>query len=61
MTTLFIDVHEGRYVAICDIVGAFLNTDMDEFITMRLEGEMVNMMVRVDSVAYSRYARYEHH
>ena len=61
MTTLVIDTHEGRDVITYDIVGTYLNADMDEFTTMKLEGEMVDMMVRVDSAKYSRYVRYKHH
>ena len=46
ITSLVVDVHEGRDVTTCDIVGAYLNVDMDKFTTMKLEGEMVDMMVR---------------
>ena len=45
MNTLVIDAHEGRDIGTCYIVGACLNADMDEFTTMKLEGEVVNMMV----------------
>ena len=36
ITMLVIYAHEGRDVTTCDIVGYYLNADMDEFMTMKL-------------------------
>ena len=47
-----IDEHEDRDVDICDIVGAYLNADIDDFTTMKLEGEIMDMMVKVDESKY---------
>ena len=39
-TSLIIDAHEGIYVDISDVPGAYLNTDMpeDKFILLKIEG-----------------------
>ena len=47
LTALVIDAREGIDTATCDILGAYLNADMDEFTTMKLEAEIVDMMVKV--------------
>ena len=59
MITLVINAHEQRDVTICNIAGTYLHEDMDDFMTMKLEGEMVDMMAKVSSEKYSKYVRYE--
>ena len=46
MTTLVIDVYEGRDVAICDVPGAYLNASMpkNKFILIKFVNEFVNLM-----------------
>ena len=58
--TLAIDALEKREVINYDEVGACLNTDMDEFTTLKLEGYMVDLMVQVDPKKYSRFVRHEY-
>ena len=42
-----IDASEERYVATMDIPGAFIHADMDESFTMRFDGMMAELMVKV--------------
>jgi hypothetical protein len=42
-----IDAEEGRHVATADISGAFMQDDMDEMVYMRLEGAMVDLLLKV--------------
>ena len=59
ITTLVIDAYEGREVATCDVVGAYLNAIMDEFVAMKIEGDMVDYMVAADPEKYSKHVRIE--
>ena len=43
--TCLIDAMEGREVMTCDIPGAFMQSEMDEFIHMKLEGEIVLLLI----------------
>jgi hypothetical protein len=54
MYTMVIDAKERRDVATADVVGAYLNADMDTFTLMKLTGETVDIMVQVDN----KYAEY---
>ena len=56
MLSLMIDAHENRVVATCDISGAFLHCDMDEFAYVVVDGELVNMLIRSNP----KYAEYIH-
>ena len=38
--TCLIDAMEGREVMTCEIPGAFMQSDMDELLHMKLEGEI---------------------
>ena len=42
-----IDAKEGRHVMTADILGAFMQADMDEVVHMRLEGKMVDLLLNV--------------
>ena len=42
-----IDAEEGRHVATADIPSAFMQVDMDEMVHMRLEGTMVDLLLKV--------------
>jgi len=49
--------NEGRDAATLDVVEAYLNADMDDFVATKIEGMMVDFMVKVDSEKYSKYVR----
>ena len=59
ITTLVIDVYEGREVATAEIVAAYLNAIMDEFVVMKIEGNMVEFMVQADPDKYRKHVRIE--
>jgi len=46
--TAIFDALEGRDVAIVDIPGAFIQLDIDELIHVNLDGELVDLLVRLD-------------
>jgi Reverse transcriptase (RNA-dependent DNA polymerase) len=48
MYTIVVDAKERQDVATADVVGAYLNADMDTFTLMKLQGEAVDIMVQVD-------------
>ena len=47
--------HEKRDVATCDIPGAFLQADNPDFVLMRLDGILAELMVQVDPKLYRKY------
>ena len=47
--------HEKQYVATCDIPGAFLQADNPDFVLMRLDGILAELMVQVDPKLYRKY------
>ena len=51
--------HERRDVATCDVVGAFLILDIDIFIVIRLDGDMVDIMCDANN-SYKTYVTYEY-
>lgn len=59
MLTCLVDAYERRHVATCDIGGAFMHADIDEIIHIRLDGELANLLIRVDET-YAQYLTYEH-
>jgi len=42
-----IDAKENRYVVVSDILGAFLNADMEENVHMLLQGTVAEMIVKL--------------
>ena len=46
--TCLIGAMEGREVMTCDIPGAFMQSDMDELLHMKSEGEIVNFFICLD-------------
>jgi hypothetical protein len=48
MLSCTIDAHEGRDGARADIPGAFMQTDMNGTVHMMLEGEMAELLARLD-------------
>jgi hypothetical protein len=47
--------HEHRDVATCDIPGAFLQADNPDYVLMRLDGILAELMVQVDPKLYQKY------
>ena len=56
--TAMFDAMEARDVAIVDIPGAFMQVDIDELINIKLEGELVDLIVRIEP-SYSKYIQVE--
>ena len=55
--TLVIDKNEGRDIVTADVVEVYFNADMDNFFEMKIEGMMVDFMVKSDSGKYSSHVR----
>jgi hypothetical protein len=53
--TCTIDVKERQHVVTTDIPGAFMQTDVDEVIHVRLEGPLATLLAKVDPKLYNRY------
>jgi hypothetical protein len=49
MLSLIIDMYERRDVATADVVGAYLNADMDDFTLLKLQGDIVDVMCEVNA------------
>jgi hypothetical protein len=47
--------HEGRDVATCDISGAFLQADNLDYVLMRLDGVLAELMVTIAPNIYCKY------
>ena len=57
--TAVIDALERRVVAVADIPGAFMHSDMDPDIYMRLDGLMAELLLEVDYDTYAPFLTYE--
>ena len=55
MMTSAIDSKEVIYVALTDIQGAFLQTDMDEDVHMILEGKIAKLIMKLEPKLYRKY------
>ena len=55
LTTLIIDAKEGRSVATSDVAGAFLKADMPDYVLLRVTGEAVDALLRVNAEKYAKY------
>jgi hypothetical protein len=55
MISCTIEAHEQRDVAPGDIPGAFMQTDMEDTVHMVLEGEMTELLVKIDLKLYRKY------
>jgi hypothetical protein len=53
--TSTIDAEERRKVVTVDIPGAFMHSDMDELVHVRLTGPMATLLVRVDPEKYRKF------
>ena len=56
--TCLIDAMEGREVMTCDIPGAFMQSEMDELIHMKLEGEIALLLIRLDP-SFQQFLTYQ--
>jgi hypothetical protein len=50
-----IDAKERRQVMSCDVPGAFMQVDVDEVVHVRLEGELAELLTKVDPKLYTQY------
>ena len=46
--TCLTDAIENRYVVTCDVPGAFMHSDIDELVHLKLEGEIAELLIKVD-------------
>ncbi len=53
--TSAIAASEKRKVKCYDILGAFMNTDVDEDVLMVLKGELAEMMIQIAPQTYRKY------
>jgi hypothetical protein len=58
MYTIIVDAKEHRDVATADVVGAYLTADMVDFTLMKLTGDAVYIMLKVDQ-SYSKFVTTE--
>ena len=47
-----IEAMEGRKVAVLDVLGAFMQVDMEELIHVRFTGKMVELLLEIDKDMY---------
>ncbi|KAL7574572.1 hypothetical protein ACA910_015922 [Epithemia clementina (nom. ined.)] len=58
MLSLLIDAHERRDIAVADVVGAYLNARMTDFVVMKLTGDAVDIMCQVNT-SYAAFVTIE--
>jgi hypothetical protein len=59
MLSCVIDAMERRDIATVDIPGAFMQTDMDELVHVKLEGKMAELLVLIDPKLYRKHKQIE--
>jgi hypothetical protein len=59
MLSCVIDAAEHRDVATVDIPGAFMQADMDDTVHVKLEGKMVDLLVKIEPKLYRKYVLIE--
>jgi hypothetical protein len=59
MLSAKIDAMEGRDVATVDIPGAFMQADIDELVHVKFEGEIADMLVKMDPKLYRKFVKDE--
>jgi len=57
--SLLIDIWEQHDMAMADVVGAYLNAEMLDFVLLWLTGDTINIMYHVNP-CYSQYVVLEH-
>jgi hypothetical protein len=60
MLSAIIDAIKGRDVATVDIPGAFMQADIDKVVHVKSEGEIAEMLVKLDPKLYRKYVKDEH-
>ena len=55
MLTCMINAAEHRDVATVDIPGMFMQADMDELVHVKLEGKMINLLMKLEPKLYWKY------
>jgi hypothetical protein len=60
MLSATVDAMEGRDVITVDIPGAFMQADIDEVEHVKFEGEIAEMLVKMDPKLYRKYVKDEH-
>ena len=55
MMSCAIDAREGRHMAVTDIPGAFLHSDIEDDVHMLLEGTIAELVVKLDLNLYRKY------
>jgi hypothetical protein len=55
MLSCVIDATEGRDVATADVPGAFMQTDIDEDVYIRMSGPLAKLLTKVDPEKYSSF------
>ena len=53
-----LNAKENRYTVTCDVPGAFMQADIDELIHLRLDGELAELLIKVDA-SYHKFLTYE--
>ena len=53
--TAVVDAMEGRSVAILDVLGAFMQAEIDELVHVRFTGAMVTLLLEIDHEMYKDY------
>jgi len=59
MLSIMVDSLEERDVTTADVVGAYLLADMDEYTLLKLSGEAVDILCKVNS-RYEQFVTMEH-
>ena len=54
MLSCLLDAVEERFVATCDMVGAYLHADMQDKICMAIRNKMVNILVIANPSKYAK-------
>ena len=53
--TAIVDAWENCKVAVLDVLGAFMQVDMDELVHVWFKGEMVDKLLEIDHDLYTSY------
>ena len=57
--TAVVDAWENQKVAVLDVLGAFMQVDMDELVHVRFKGEMVDKLLEIVEELYASYVTEE--
>eukprot|EP00978_Attheya_sp_CCMP212_P027966 scaffold95216_cov68-Attheya_sp.AAC.4 len=54
-----LQLKEGRGVTTVDIPGAFMQVDQEDIVHMKMEGQMAELLVKLDPKLYRKYVQVE--